>query len=262
MRRKEIKVFNLRFFSGSMKEGLEELIEGGLAVFPAAPALAYDFNRCEEYRKALETADLTFADSGAMVLFWRFLTGAKIPRYSGLRVLAEVLKRSEVRIMGATFWVMPSEEEMLWNRRWLNGRGIPVEEAGCYCAPRYGSGVIVDQALVDRIEEMRPQLVIICIGGGVQERLGLSLRDALSYRPAILCTGAAIGFLTGSQAIIPTWGDRMMLGWLFRCLKNPRVFVPRYLRALSLFRMLFVHWLTGRDPSYIGNKNNEVSENW
>jgi UDP-N-acetyl-D-mannosaminuronic acid transferase (WecB/TagA/CpsF family) len=49
---------------------------------------------------------------------------------------------------------------------------------------------------------------------GVQERLGYALRKQLSYKPAILCLGAAIAFLSGGQANIPNWADRLMLGWL------------------------------------------------
>ncbi len=50
----------------------------------------------------------------------------------------------------------------------------------------------------------------------MQERLGYALRKQLSYKPAILCLGAAIAFLSGGQANIPNWADRLMLGWLFR----------------------------------------------
>ena len=37
----------------------------------------------------------------------------------------------------------------------------------------------------------KPKVVMMAIGGGVQERLGYALRRQLSYKPAILCLGAA-----------------------------------------------------------------------
>jgi UDP-N-acetyl-D-mannosaminuronic acid transferase (WecB/TagA/CpsF family) len=76
--------------------------------------------------------------------------------------------------------------------------------------------------------------VIIGIGGGVQEKLGLYLRENLGYRPAIHCVGAALGFLTGDQKAIPDWADRLYLGWLCRLLAQPRIFIPRLSRALEL----------------------------
>jgi UDP-N-acetyl-D-mannosaminuronic acid transferase (WecB/TagA/CpsF family) len=79
----------------------------------------------------------------------------------------------------------------------------------------------------------------MAIGGGTQERLGAFLCRNLDYHPAIHCTGAAIGFLSGDQARIPMWADRFRLGWLCRCLHDPRRFVPRYWEARKLVRLMF-----------------------
>jgi UDP-N-acetyl-D-mannosaminuronic acid transferase (WecB/TagA/CpsF family) len=80
--------------------------------------------------------------------------------------------------------------------------------------------------------------VVVTIGGGTQERLGLYLKRHLSYLPAIHCIGAAIAFLSGDQVHIPTWADRRYLGWLFRCVSNPKRFVPRYWDARQLFGLM------------------------
>ena len=84
------------------------------------------------------------------------------------------------------------------------------------------------------MERRRPH-VIIAIGSGAQEKLGYYLRENLPYRPAIHCTGAALGFVTGDQIAIPDWADRLFLGWLFRLFAQPGVFAPRC-PALSNFR--------------------------
>jgi UDP-N-acetyl-D-mannosaminuronic acid transferase (WecB/TagA/CpsF family) len=68
----------------------------------------------------------------------------------------------------------------------------------------------------------------------VQEKLGLYLKRQCPGQPAIHCIGAAIAFLTGDQVWIPTWADRWILGWLFRCASNPGRFLPRYTKALML----------------------------
>ena len=64
--------------------------------------------------------------------------------------------------------------------------------------------------------------------------LGLYLKRNLSYEPGIHCIGAAIAFLSGDQVRIPLWADRLGLGWLVRCIRQPRIFVPRCLRAFKL----------------------------
>jgi len=60
------------------------------------------------------------------------------------------------------------------------------------------------------------------------------LRENLSYRPAIHCTGAALGFVTGEQIPIPDWADRWYLGWLLRLMIQPHRFIPRLILGLQL----------------------------
>ena len=59
---------------------------------------------------------------------------------------------------------------------------------------------VEDRDLLALIEQHRAADVIIAIGSGAQEKLGFYLRENLSYRPAIHCTGAALGFITGDQS--------------------------------------------------------------
>jgi UDP-N-acetyl-D-mannosaminuronic acid transferase (WecB/TagA/CpsF family) len=105
-------------------------------------------------------------------------------------------------------------------------------------APIYGSGPIVDQALIDLLNRLRPQHVILTIGGGTQERLGFYLKSCLAYRPAIHCIGAAIAFLSGDQVHIPVWADRFYLGWLLRSISEPKRYIPRYWEARKLLSLM------------------------
>ena len=102
-----------------------------------------------------------------------------------------------------------------------------------------GNRRIEDPVLLAVLNENRPRYVLINIGGGVQEKLGYYLRENLDYRPAIICTGAALAFLSGQQAPIPAWADRYYLGWLLRCFKSPTRFVPRYWRAMRLIQVMW-----------------------
>jgi UDP-N-acetyl-D-mannosaminuronic acid transferase (WecB/TagA/CpsF family) len=102
-----------------------------------------------------------------------------------------------------------------------------------HLAPMYGD-TISDPELLRKLEEKRPSHVVLGVGGGTQERLGLYLKQNLSYRPAIHCIGAAIAFLSGDQVRIPTLVDHLGLGWLWRCFSEPRRFIPRYWDARYL----------------------------
>ena len=174
--------------------------------------------------------------------------GSRLPRLSGLRFLQGLIRRPEFRQPGATFWVMPSSEDAWANTAWLARDGIGVGADASYLAPVYPAGPLADPALLAAIERQRPRFVVINLGGGVQERLGYYLRCRLSYRPAIICTGAAIAFLSGRQANIPPWADRLFLGWLLRSLNDPRKFIPRYWKALRLVPLLLRFGRAGVSP--------------
>lgn len=232
------RVLGVNFFVGTIEEATDRALAGGLVVAPSGPGLAVDLCKSPAYREALTTADLAITDSGYMVLWWKWITGERLPRHSGLKLIRAVLAREELKSAGAIFWVMPSEAEKGRNLAWLRSEGFGVEEADTYVAPHYGPGPIFDTELVARIEARKPRVVMLAIGGGVQERVGCGLRAQLSHRPGILCLGAAIAFLTGGQAAIPPWADRWMLGWLLRLLSSPRKFWRRYWDALPLGLLL------------------------
>jgi len=235
------QILGVPFFTGSLDAAADRALAGGSLNAPSGPGMAYDLTTSASYRRALLEADMNITDSGVMVLAWRLRTGQRIPRYSGLLFLRTLMARPEFREPGAVFWIMPSREEADRNRDWLNANGYPVTEEDIYLAPHYGKGELRDQELISRLETRRPKVVMLAIGGGTQERLAHALRGALSYRPALLCLGAAIAFITGGQAAIPGWADRLYLGWFLRILYSPRRYFPRYWQALSIFFLIARH---------------------
>ncbi len=233
------RILGIDFFDGSAQAAIAMLRDGGLLVVPAAPALK-DLDRNPNYREALLNADLAIADSAFMVLIWNRLKGRNLRRLSGLEYLRELLLEDDVRESGNTLWIMASPASAERNLDWLKGQGIAVPEDNVYMAPVYGE-VIDDAALLDRVNRIQPQHIIVTIGGGTQERLGLYLKRSLSYRPAIHCIGAAIAFLSGDQVHIPVWADRLYLGWLFRSISEPKRYIPRYWDARKLLTLVLRH---------------------
>jgi UDP-N-acetyl-D-mannosaminuronic acid transferase (WecB/TagA/CpsF family) len=231
------RILGIDFFDGSAQAAIEIMRDGGLLVIPAAPALK-DLDRNPGYRDALLNADLALTDSAFMVLIWNRLQPNPIKRLSGLEYLRELLLEPDVRQPGNTLWIMASPVSSKRNLHWLEGQGITVPEDHTYMAPMYGSGPIDDPELLDSLNRFRPQHVIMTIGGGTQERLGLYLKRNLPYRPAIHCIGAAIAFLSGDQVHIPVWADKFYLGWLLRSLSEPKRYLPRYWEARKLLTLM------------------------
>lgn len=231
------KILGLRFYSGDVQGAVARMRgEGGLLVVPAAPALK-DLATNISYRQALLDADVVIADSAFMVLIWNLLESDSLKRLSGLQYLRYLLNLSEVREPGNTFWIMAGPASRARNREWLKNDGIDLPDGCIYEAPTYGAE-IRDDVLVKLLNGLKPKHVVVTLGGGTQERLGLYLKQSLGYRPAIHCIGAAIAFLSGDQVRIPMWADKYYLGWLFRCLSSPTTYIPRYWSARRLFPMM------------------------
>src|ERR1700729_2710643 len=169
------RILGIDFFDGSADAAIKIMRNGGLLVIPAAPALK-DLDRNPAYREALLNADLALTDSAFMVLIWNRLQSTPIKRLSGLEYLRELLLEPDVREPGNTLWIMASPLSAQRNLAWLAGQGITIPEDNIYMAPIYGSGPIDDPDLLDRLNHLRPQHIIMTIGGGTQERLGLYLK--------------------------------------------------------------------------------------
>src|SRR5438552_19013834 len=234
------QILGISFFNGDVDEALATMDQrGGFLVAPSGTC----FTRLREdevYRRAAVAVDLAIADSGLMVLLWRLFRRERIGRISGLKYLKHLLRKLKANGAGEIFWVLPSERAQQKLFQWSRREAFPVASKNCYIAPWYGVE-IEDRNLLSLLEQNRPSHVIIAIGSGAQEKLGYYLRENLSYRPAIHCTGAALGFVTGDQIPIPDWADRLSLGWLLRLIAQPGVFIPRLSHAFELPRLIWMY---------------------
>jgi UDP-N-acetyl-D-mannosaminuronic acid transferase (WecB/TagA/CpsF family) len=232
------RILGIDFFDGSARDAIEIMRNnGGLLVVPAAPALK-DLDCNLDYRESLLNADLAITDSAFMVLVWNRMQARQIKRLSGLQYLRELLLEPDLRQSGNTLWIMCNPASARCNQTWLAQQGITVPEESIYIAPMYADAAISDSVLLERVSRLRPKHIVVTIGGGTQERLGLYLKRNLSYRPAIHCIGAAIAFLSGDQVNIPVWADKLYLGWLFRSVSDPARYAPRYWDARKLFALM------------------------
>ena len=227
------QILGLRFFNGDVEEAVAFMDRhGGYLVAPSGTCFAR-LRKDEPYRRAMLSADLAIADSGLMVLTWRLLRREKIQRISGLKYLKRLLTKLNREENARLFWILPNKPARQKLLDCFHRELFSVKSDDCYVAPRYGLEV-EDRHLLTLIEKRQPAHIVIAIGSGPQEKLGHYLCENLSYRPAIHCTGAALGFITGDQITIPDWADRFFLGWFFRLIAQPQIFIPRLTRGLAL----------------------------
>jgi UDP-N-acetyl-D-mannosaminuronic acid transferase (WecB/TagA/CpsF family) len=235
-----IQILGIQFFKGETEEVFAFLKKnGGLLTVPAAPALVTIAND-KEYYDALLESDIVIPDSGYMVLIWNIFFKRKINKISGLDFINFFVENIHKFKEDTFFLVNPSDVDGKINQDFLSGKGLKLEEKDIYTAPFY-NGKVNDFHLLELIEAQKPKWIFINIGGGTQEKLGLFLKHKLSYSPSILCTGAALAFKTGRQVNMLSWVDDIYMGWLQRCISNPKVFVPRYFSGFKLLGMILTN---------------------
>jgi N-acetylglucosaminyldiphosphoundecaprenol N-acetyl-beta-D-mannosaminyltransferase len=233
-------VLGIRFLNAPASDAIALLAKGGLMVVPSAPVLTMlDTNL--ECRRALEASDFAIVDSAYLALLWRLLKGKRLTRVSGLEFIRRFVAAPDARKRGSLFLVNPTDEDRDANLSMLREKDFDVSVDECYTAPLYERGAVRDNTLLQLIEAKRPRYVLLNLGGGVQEPLGRFLKQSMSYSAAIICTGAAIAFLTGRQARISPRADAWGLGWLMRSLSDPARFVPRYLSSIRLASLVLKH---------------------
>lgn len=237
---KTYNIFGTKFFDGTFEEILKEVSFGGLMVVPAAPALAtIDHNH--QYSEALQNADVAIFDSGFLCLLLRVFKGIRVRKLSGLEFLRKFIQSLENSKEGQIFLIDPTERDAELNKELFENHAVTIA-ANQYIAPMYKANEIFDAKLLGILKEKKPSFIIINLGGGVQEVLGAYLKDNVGegYTPSIICTGAAIAFLTGQQANIPKFVDYFYLGWMARCIADPVRFIPRYLSGFKLVKTLLI----------------------
>ncbi|CAM3838556.1 WecB/TagA/CpsF family glycosyltransferase [Flavobacterium branchiophilum] len=232
-----VSILGIPFYKGKANQVFDLLnTSGGLLTVPAAPGLANIPNDAHYYQ-ALLHSDIIIPDSGYMTLIWNLFFSPKLHKISGLEFINYFIDNISSLKNKKIFLINPSDLDGQINQKYFGSLGHTISDQNVYTAPFYEQNTH-DEQLLNQINLQKPDWIIINIGGGTQEKLGLFLKQNLFYKPVIICTGAALAFKTGRQVQIPKWIDYIYLGWLHRCISSPKNYIPRYWNSFKLFFLL------------------------
>tara|TARA_Y100000590_G_scaffold357023_1_gene411636 strand:+ start:594 stop:1307 length:714 start_codon:yes stop_codon:yes gene_type:complete len=222
----------IKFYNYDFDELFSVINEGGYLVAPAASALT-NIDEDKIYHDTLVQSDVAIFDSGFFCILLRIFKKIKVKKLSGYFFLKNFLNlkfEKETKFLS----IDPTKEDSEINAKYLKSKNLL--NLSSYVAPIYNKNDITDQNLLDIIYNDKPRYIIINLGGGIQEPLALYIKNNINFKSSIFCTGAAIAFLTKTQAPINDTIDKLYLGWLVRTIHNPKKFLIRTIKSLSLIK--------------------------
>ena len=230
---KKFSFKEIKFYSGNYDQIKKEFDKGGVLVAPAASALA-NIDTDKQYYSSLKNSKIAILDSGFFCILLRIFRFQKVKKLSGFLFLKTFLDnfKNQQKIL----FIDPSRKSNILNIKFLKSKKIINFKT--YIAPNYNKKFF-DLKLLNLINNYKPKYIVINIGGGSQEPLAIYINKNIKYNASIMCTGAALAFMTGEQAPINKFIDKIYLGWLTRIIWNPKLYLGRILKSFKIIKFFF-----------------------
>lgn len=189
------------------------------------------------FRAAYTAASLSLVD-GMPVLWASRLLGRPLPcKISGSDLVRPLLERAAKN--GHRVYFLGGDPGIAELAKTTLERELPGIKIVGIDDPRIDVDA-VPEALLQRIRDAKPDLVLVALGAPKQEIFSHEQREAL--KPAVLLgIGASLDFIAGSRKRAPEWISSAGLEWLYRLAQEPRRLAGRYLLRDPQFL-----WIVGR----------------
>ena len=213
---------------GQALERIEALVRAGHGGSIFTPNVDHVVNADydPDFRAAYGRASLSLVD-GQPVRWASALLGTKLPeKVSGSDLVDPLVKLAvekgfRVYLLGGMPGVAEQAAVLLRQVYGANVVGVDAPRVSLTRDPG-------EAAIVERIRQARPDLLLVALGAPKQELFIDRNREALAPAVAI-AIGAGLDFLTGRLRRAPRWMQRAGLEWLFRLAQEPWRLGHRYL---------------------------------
>src|ERR1700687_222237 len=185
-----------------------------------------------DFRAAYRRARFVTADGFPIVVLSRLL-GTRITRTTGADLVEPVCQEAQKR--GLPIFMLGSNDRTLSiTAKRLSERFRGLEVAGYY-APGAHFDPYSSEAdfAIDRIRASGAKLCFVALGAPRQELFAARCLDQLNGT-GLLCIGAALDFIAGTQTRAPSLTQKVGLEWVWRMWREPRRLGPRYARCIAV----------------------------
>jgi N-acetylglucosaminyldiphosphoundecaprenol N-acetyl-beta-D-mannosaminyltransferase len=195
-----------------------------------------------EMRRAVTGSALTVPDGMPLVWAANLLGEDLRNRVYGPELMDRYCGRCAER--GHRVWLYGGRDQGSLMQLALNlrRRHPGIEIVGGYSPPFRPLSAEEEDAIVDQINEARPDVVWVGIGVPKQEKWMAHMRPRLEA-PVLCGVGAAFDFHAGRISQAPSWMQERGLEWIYRIAQEPRRLLPRYLSYNPAFMLAFARQL-------------------
>jgi N-acetylglucosaminyldiphosphoundecaprenol N-acetyl-beta-D-mannosaminyltransferase len=184
-----------------------------------------------DFRAAYRRARFVTADGFPIVVLSRLL-GTRIRRTTGADLVEPICREAQKK--GLPIFMLGSNHRTLSiTAKRLSERFRGLEVAG-YHAPGANFDPYSSEAdfAIDSIRASGAKLCFVALGAPRQELFAARCLDQLNGT-GLLCIGAALDFIAGTQTRAPSLTQKVGLEWAWRMLREPRRLGPRYARCIA-----------------------------
>jgi N-acetylglucosaminyldiphosphoundecaprenol N-acetyl-beta-D-mannosaminyltransferase len=186
-------------------------------------------NAC--FRAAYRQARFVTADGFPIVMMGR-LAGAEVARTTGADMVIPLCRqaarhRLPVFLLGSTrLTLAASVRKLVWRYRDL-------EFAGCLApGANFDPWSAEADFAIGRIRRSGARICFLALGAPKQEIFAARCLDELPGT-ALICIGAALDFIAGTQSRAPHFAQKSGLEWFWRMTTDPWRLGPRYARCIA-----------------------------
>ncbi len=185
------------------------------------------------FRSLLNGADVATPDGMPLVWALRSFGVARQQRVYGPDLMLAICRQAAQ--LGHSIYLYGGRPDTLRDLQRALEKNMPgIEIAGSYAPPFRPLTPEEDADAVQRIRDVRPDILFLGISTPKQERW---MHDHAERFPGMVMfgVGAAFDFHAGRVPQAPSWMQRRGLEWFFRLMMEPRRLWKRYLFVTPLF---------------------------
>lgn len=186
----------------------------------------------DSYRAVQNGGLMAIPDGGPLSTVGQKRVYKNMSRTTGPSLMGEVFKISAEKGYRHYFYGSKEETLELLNQK-LNQNYPGIQIAGMYSPPFRPLTKEEDKAVIERINETKPDFVWVGLGAPKQEKWMAAHQGQING--LMIGVGAGFDYYAENIKRAPMWMQRSNLEWLYRLMQDPKRLFKRYLHTNTKF---------------------------